>query len=320
MRCWVFTVNNPSESAQELVERVGANTGVRYCVCQLEQGLHGTVHLQGYLEFGDSVRFNHVRDIMVHDGLAAHVEARRGTREQAREYCLKDDTRVPGEEPAEYGDFVSRGQGRRSDIDDAVDCIKSGCTTKELAESHSVAFVKFHRGFSVLKSTIQPSRSAALGVRVLLLIGPTGTGKTRYVFERHADVYSKPGGSWYDGYDGQDVCLFDDYSGDLPLAHLLQVLDRYPLTVPVKGSFVTWMPSLIYLTSNVHPRNWYNWSKEGEMRYCALMRRISEVKVFATLGGIPDVVGPSQYGGIVECDGVRTYGHECEFLDQERVW
>lgn len=47
-----------------------------------------------------------------------HLEQRRGTREQARQYCMKADTAFPGENPTEYGEWTGK-QGTRTDLNDA---------------------------------------------------------------------------------------------------------------------------------------------------------------------------------------------------------
>jgi hypothetical protein len=55
---------------------------------------------------------------------------------------------------------------------------------------------------------------------------------------------------WFDGYDGQPWVIIDDFrSKGVNFAWLLRVTDRYPLDVPVKGTFVRWTPSTIIFTT-----------------------------------------------------------------------
>ncbi len=87
---------------------------------------------------------------------------------------------------------------------------------------------------------------------------------------------------WFDGYDNEPNVLFDDFAGrmsKMPLTLLLQILDRYARQVEVKGSFVWWMPTNIAITSNFHPREWYDWTNREES-YNALCRRIHQVTEF----------------------------------------
>lgn len=119
-----------------------------------------------------------------------------------------------------------------------------------------------------------------------MLWGPTGSGKTRQVREAHPDLYnvmlpSRRGGAvWFDGYCNHDVVLFDDFYGQIPLALFLQLTDRYPMRVQVKGSTTAWRPSKIFITSNHHPDQW--WTEDGDHtsveQRAAFMRRVKEVK------------------------------------------
>lgn len=109
-----------------------------------------------------------------------------------------------------------------------------------------------------------------------VLYGSTGTGKTRYVHQQahlfyEDDIWIYPGQGWFDGYQGQQVVVFDDFYGDMPFGTLLKVLDRYKLDVPVKGGFTNWNPTRIYITSNVHPLCWYK--DLNNHQEAALLRR-----------------------------------------------
>ena len=81
----------------------------RYGVWQLERGKNGTAHLQGYVEFRKAMSLTAIKKVV---GERAYVEERRGTREEARAYCQKEDTRVEG--PWEHGIWIS-GAGHRTD-------------------------------------------------------------------------------------------------------------------------------------------------------------------------------------------------------------
>lgn len=81
----------------------------RYCVYQAEQCPQTRrVHLQGYIEFTRAVNFNTVKGLF-HDN-SIHLEGRRGTREQARAYCMKPESRYA--EPIEFGVWETRERER----------------------------------------------------------------------------------------------------------------------------------------------------------------------------------------------------------------
>ncbi len=74
---------------------------LRYGIYQLERGAEGTEHWQGYLEFSVTKRLAALRRI--HGLAGAHFERRRGTADEARNYCRKEDTRLAG--PYEFGEY-----------------------------------------------------------------------------------------------------------------------------------------------------------------------------------------------------------------------
>lgn len=145
---WCFTINNPTAE-------LTFDGRVSYAVWQKERGENGTEHLQGYLELVKKGRLSAVK-ALGGEMIRAHLERRRGTQQQARDYAMKEDTRIDG--PWEHGEFVAREQGTRSDLNAAVDALRTG-GIKRVAEDHPTAFVKFHRGFRALAEaldTVEP--------------------------------------------------------------------------------------------------------------------------------------------------------------------
>lgn len=88
--------------------------------------------------------------------------------------------------------------------------------------------------------------------------GPTGTGKTSWMDQTFGtnDWCRVPGKGvrWFDHCDC-DVVLFDDVKVNEipPIGTILDLTDRYPLEVEVKGEFITWKSRVIVFTSNFHP-------------------------------------------------------------------
>lgn len=121
--------------------------------------------------------------------------------------------------------------------------------------------------------------------KVVLLFGPPGTGKTFTVVSQCEDLWkSSPGEgvTWFDGMDQNEDVLIDEFAGRMshcPLDKLLQLIDRYSQRVPTKGSFTSWTPKRIFLTTNYHPTEWYDWSTR-EPQWFALVRRFTDVLHF----------------------------------------
>lgn len=255
----------------------------RYSVFQREQGENGTIHLQGYTEFDSTVNWARLRICF---GPPIHIERRLGSRKQARDYCMKEDTRVPATEVHEVGDWDAGGAGQRTDLRVVAEAVSSGSSLRDVAMQYPVQYVRNYRGLAALRDATQHPPS---GLRsVTIVIGPPGCGKTRLVWSLYQEheIYSKcTGPAWFDGYDGHKILLLDEFSGgdqgrDISLGLLLQILDRYPLRLPVKGAFVPFMAEHVWITTNVHPCDWYEFNGVNAIRYAALARRVSQVLTF----------------------------------------
>lgn len=265
-RSWCFTINNPTNAEKESVKSLGDHDRVRYIVCGNEIGENGTPHLQGFIMLRSPRVMASVKKL---SGMArSHLERMRGTPAQAAEYCKKD------------GDFWEAGdaprQGARSDLDEIKREISEGKSELYIADNHFNKWVIYRRSFSAYRRLLVESpRNYKSWTNVL--VGPTGLGKTRFVYQQHADddIFVWGGDRWFDGYCGQRIALLDDFRGELAIGFLLRLLDRYPMQVPIKGGFVNWNPKRIYITSNHLPSFW--WDDVGRTDLDALDRRIDRL-------------------------------------------
>lgn len=269
---WVFTLNNYSEQEEQAIRSlVSEDQRVRYLCFGHEIGESGTPHLQGYLSLQSRLRHAQVRSLLPR----AHIEVRRGSHEEARDYCAKDDN----DGFFEAGEAPSY-QGKRSDLESLQNDLKTGKRLKDIADDHFGTFLKYQRGINAYRNVISLRRSWVCSVVVYW--GRTGAGKTKAVYENLSDIddlYVHPGGQWFDGYDSHQIALFDDFSGScFKISYLLKILDRYPMQVPVKGGFVSWCPKEIYITSNIDPNNWYSGAHSEHV--AALFRRFTNIVKF----------------------------------------
>lgn len=279
--CWTF--NNPRMSPDEVMALLGRYNPT-YVVFQREIGANGTTHYQGYVEFQRRTRYAQInRDLPA--GQTIWFGRCNGTPQQNHDYCSDAAKRDPAPDSGPWimGQMSVPEQGRRNDLESFITAAKAS-GFRQILESHPTQLARFTRFFSSIRSHFPPAqRPPEEYVRVTLLYGDPGIGKSRFVRERHQphELYSKPLGqrSWFDGYDMQPAVLIDDFarnSTDMPLAVLLQLLDVYVIQVPTKGAFTWWHPRFIYLTSNQHPWEWYDYTLRLN-QYHALCRRIHTV-------------------------------------------
>lgn len=241
--------------------------GLRYFVYQKEKCPDtGRIHYQTFLQYKNALRLTTVRrrfpstDVRIADNP-----------EGARNYCMKLDTRQ--EPPVEWGTFVT--QGKRSDLSEFADLVRQGKRKRDLILTHPCVIARYRHFYQDLAENQRPERRPR---QVILLLGDPGTGKTKYVWDNYPDHYAVPVDKnfWFDGYDGQDTVLIDDYSGQYPLTLFLRLLHEYPERVPRKGGYEWWNPKTIVITSNIGIDRWYKYEDRHE-HYLALKRRIHTI-------------------------------------------
>lgn len=268
---WVFTLNNPQTAKFDCsVEHWKA---IKYMVYQKEIGENGTPHFQGYVELHSTRQLSFMKKLSPQ----AHWEMRAGTAQQARDYAMKAETRVPGTVPIEIGTFVPPEQGKRTDLLALREALSSpGVNLRKVAEDHFPTWVKYHRGVDRFIDLGRPTKRPDK-IEVDFHFGPTNLGKTHYAIHcnegvKPEEVYIKPAGEWFDGYEGQEVILLDEFKGWLPFHQLLRLLDKYPMQIPVKGGFRPLVCRKVIITSNYLPKDWYSNQK---LHWDAFWRRVT---------------------------------------------
>lgn len=266
---WVFTINNPTWEDDPLKW-----SGVKYLVFQKERGESGTDHFQGYVQFRCNKRLSALKALHKE----AHWEVRQGTHTQARDYCMKEDTRIDG--PWEHG--VQPAPALKETLTLAMTDVKEGMTELELAEKYGAIWSRNYRALERYR-TLCTNRHRSEKTHVTVLFGPSGTGKSRSAFEGFPGCYTKPKGEWWNGYDSHPHVVVDEFYGWLPWDTLLRVCDRYPLLVQTKGGFANFSPTHIVFTSNKAPEDWYS-----TQNFAPLLRRLDCI-VYIDYDGVADV-------------------------------
>lgn len=246
-------------------------------------------HFQGWIQFNSQKRMSSVK--LLAQSKKIHLEPCMGSEEQNNKYCSKD------------GIFKCCGsyksQGARSDIETIVKMIKSGATMETVADQNPQYFIQYHNGLSKLKKMAdKKTRSKFRRVETILLTGPTGCGKTRTAMEDAG--YKITGGSleWWDGYDGEETILIDEYSNDVKITTLLNLLDGYQLRLPIKGGFTYANWTKVYITTNLRDLH----SNASEEHRNALARRITTTTSFWKSGAQSTPISNTDIMGVIAID------------------
>lgn len=114
LRNWCFTSYNIEDFVVP-----DTNKHFRYCVYQVEECPETSQwHIQGYVEFTRTMRMKKIKELF--NDSTMHLEPRQGTREQARAYCMKEESRIA--EPVELGTWTVT-PGKRVDLNVARETI-----------------------------------------------------------------------------------------------------------------------------------------------------------------------------------------------------
>jgi len=268
---------------------------IAYIVWQLEKGASGNLHLQIYLVLKENPSNKNGRSLTwVKNNINAkmNIELCKGTHEQCRAYCMKQDTRQSG--PWELGEYTDgravqgsavAAMGRatqKASLEEVKDAILKGATDDELWLRFFGVMLRHQKALNSFRLSIR-AKERDWQTNLLVLYGPPGTGKShtaKTICKKHGGGFwlRKPkdhGTDWWDGYDGQPVVVLDEYYGWLPFDSLCRLVDKNPYQVETKGSMIPFTSKLVVITSNVPPREWYSEEAINAARWAALVRRMS---------------------------------------------
>jgi hypothetical protein len=243
------------------------------------------LHWQGYVEFKNQYTWSAIKKMWAEPGL--HLAARKGTPAQASDYCKKVNQEerckrknlaipLPNEEVYEFGQISA--PGKRKDMEIVREHLKANKPMEELV--HMVSYQGMRAAEMILKyceekRTWKPD--------VIWIYGASDSGKSSYVLGKHPDAYVKDCnmGSWWQGYDGNEVVLFDELrNGNIPFTTILRLLDRYPCRVETKGGSRQFRAKTIYVTSQNPPEDFVPDNENARQ----LLRRIDTVIQFNSAG------------------------------------
>lgn len=276
-RSWTFTINNPTDD-----DNPAKWEDVQYLIYQKEVSKTGTPHLQGYVHFPK----NKTNVAMKKINNKAHWELARGSVDQNAHYCSKPvaactcvhckdldpATRLAG--PFESG---TRPQpGKRTDIEEFKDDVKAGKPLLDLVDTHMPLFLKYPSAVKQVRQLYLPARTAQ--TELVIWYGAPGTGKTTQAKAKWPDAFwlsqlGPKGQVWWDGYDGQETVIIDEFQGFIDIPTMCSLINHSPYTVNVKGTTAKFTSKLVVIISNLHPNKWWPGYPDS---YYGMHRRIKE--------------------------------------------
>lgn len=290
-RKWQLTFNNPAEKSldhNKIKQLVAELKSVVYWCMADEVGLETkTPHTHLFIMAKNPIKFSRIKKLFAE----AHIEQVRGSATDNKIYVQKSgkwaddpksDTSVPGtfEESGELPD--EPGQGYRSDIAQLYHMISDGMSNAEIMAQNPDLAIHISRMDKIRQDVLEARyRDEFRQLDVTYIFGPTATGKTRGVMEKHGysnvyrvTDYTHP----FDRYAQESVLLFDEFRSSLMVGDMLDYLDGYPIALPARYSQRQACYTTVYIISNIDLSQQYKNVQENEpATWKAFLRRIHHV-------------------------------------------
>lgn len=245
-RGWCWTINNPTgwdtADVEKLIE------GAQYVCYGRETGDTGTPHWQGFCYFQERKSFRQLRELLPR----AHLEAQRGSCEQAIQYCEKD------------GDFSEWGQrprgpkGQKNAWKEVLTLARGG-NFQEIEDRYPSIFFRYHAKLFSFRRPESPIILETLENE--WWYGPTGSGKSKSLWLRYPNHFQKPLNKWWDGYTGEETVAIEEWSpkNEVTASFLKIWADRYPFSAEIKGGTLQKIrPLRIIVLSNYKPEECFS--------------------------------------------------------------
>lgn len=291
---WTFFPKEGRTTPEELQVKLAAETV--YSIYGWEKTEKGEDHLQGYSHLKNAKTwkaFGKLTDKTMHCANSS------GSAEENRVYCSKGDLtkaewnacKATGN--AETGPNYGRNAnvwscgtmprtGTRTDIHDLRDACESAGALSDIIEDDKnvVALAKYQRFAQMVYESASKKRTRDFReLEVIIRWGKTSTGKTRGPYEEGAYMWCPDSTEWWDGYEGEEILLIDDFYGQVKVARMLHLLRGYQCRLPIKGGFRYAEWTKVYITSNTDPDAWYNvWEKIPNDVRDAFFARVTRIE------------------------------------------
>lgn len=222
-------------------------------------------HLQGWIQFTTKRTLGGVKRICRSKEI--HLEACWGDEFSNDKYCKKDNKFT------QLGKFLS--QGARTDLEMIRKLIADDTPIKQIADDYFDTWCRNYKAFKEYREMVlQEKYKNFRNVTVEVIQGKTGQGKTRAAMEEATYKINADDLQWWDGYNGQRCILIDEYSGQVPITKMLNLLDGYQLRLPIKGGHTYAYWNKVYITTN---KDWDDWHPNAfDEHRNALKRRITK--------------------------------------------
>lgn len=247
---WCFTINNHTEEDHAQLAALGEHKHLKYIVFGREVGESGTPHIQGYCYLNVEKSLKAMSKLLTR----ASLRMAKGSAEDNFKYCSKD------------GDFYEQGtrpisNKRKGELEiERWEAAKKAAIAGDFDAVPADIYIRHYTNVKKIATEHQKLPDNLDEPCGYWIYGPSGTGKTTKVNQLAPTAYLKNCNKWWDGYDGQDDVIIEDFDKvHVKLAHYLKIwADWKAFSAETKGGHINIRPKRIIVTSNYHPRDIWN--------------------------------------------------------------
>lgn len=277
-RGWCGTTNNWTPEDWSKIQSLGD-----WGVAAQEVGEQGTPHIQWAVYYKNKISFSSIKKELP----KSHIEPWIGTAKDNLAYIKgpynKDGKSKPINPTAvEWGTMPT--QGCRTDLKQICQDIANGRTLSDITLEQPDIYHQYGRTLSYVED-LQLQRKFRTTLTIgIWYYGRTGVGKSHKAFEGFTPEthYNHPlaDRGWWDGYTQQGTVIFNDFRGEIPFNQMLQIVDRWPYSVPRRGRHpIPFTSHTVIVTSSCHPRDIYRYSLDENDRFDQFARRFRIIEL-----------------------------------------
>nr|QTE03474.1 MAG: replication-associated protein [Emberiza cioides CRESS-DNA-virus sp.] len=239
------------------------NEKIQYCIFGNEKcPKTGRWHKQGFAQFKTKQRLTALKKL----DETAHWEAKRGTTQEAIDYCKKDGDYY------ETGNTVEHGAREGNEFKIVLELAKQGKFDEIENSKYLGTYIRYKKTFDSYDQRQYKDLDEPRGIWVH---GKPGGGKDSNVKLKY-NPYTKAHNKWWDGYNDEENVLWSDFDRNEMkyfFNYIKQWSDRYPFKAEYKGGSKTIHPKKFIVTSNHCLED----ACETPMQHQALKRRFDEI-------------------------------------------
>lgn len=263
-RNYLLTFNNPKKyklNSDIIYSECVALEPVYFCMSEEIGSRERTPHIHVFIKFKNPRYFSSVKKTFP----KCHIDNCVGTDYQCVDYVFKvgkwelseksetnirESHREWGERPVKTDSAetvtskVKKLLDSGVDVEDAVDAYPSFAFRTRQLEDY--VDKKKAKKFKYFKTHDRPF------IKVYYIFGKTRAGKSYYVRHKHSDIcvasdYSQP----FEDYDYNEVMVFEEFRGDIPLKKMLRYLEQYACSLPHRYNNKFACYTIVYVISNI---------------------------------------------------------------------